>query len=180
MPPEFASIGEVKVTTDRRSQVGLQYACKTLVGGRPSRSEWARDHVAQHAESKARIESEEEVDRLEGEVNPTPSELDAPVTRTVEKIVTEQLSDIVEYFLIGRRMQSVAAVVQVVPAMLEAAGVAAEPFVSFDKEHVRSLVARQAPCRTDAGWTATEDSDSTHDWVSLLLITLKRTKQVAL
>src|SRR5215510_12487841 len=91
---------------------------------------------------------------------PPPPQSNPPVTRTVEQIFSQQLSQVAQYLRLTGRVQTMAAVINRQATQVETARIAAHIITLFDDNGISFVQPRKPPCGAEPRRTSAKDCDS--------------------
>jgi hypothetical protein len=124
--------------THRRTEIRLQDGGKRLTFI-TFRQNCLPDHITHKPEGESAIEMKQEVGGVDGEMEPSPSQSNAPVANPMPKILTEQLLYVGKNGWITRGMESMAAKINPDTIVEKTPGVAANDQLVLNKCDPRSL-----------------------------------------
>jgi hypothetical protein len=98
-----------------------------------------------NSHGELRMHAQQEVDRLEGKVNPAPHQANSAMARARQQIFSEKFFDPIEHLWVGCRMESMAAIVHVESSQFKTSRVSADVVLPFEQSHLNAAL-RQFEC----------------------------------
>src|ERR1035441_7347255 len=156
--PEFPGVGKVKLAADGSAETTLQHGGKGFGSGSGSRQELA-GCVGKDAQGKGLGEPKEQVQRLQGKVDPTALQKDSAMAGLIQQVLPQQAMQIAHDLSRGDGVKAVAPEVAMDAIELEAPGIPSDAVSQFEDRDAGNLLLDKLVCRAGAGGAGAENHD---------------------
>jgi hypothetical protein len=129
--PDLSGVGEIEIAADGGSQIGQKDTGEAVSSSRLPAQGFS-PHVGERAQGELRIQPQHQIEGLEREVDELPPQVNSAMSRPIQQVVPEQVTNLRQNLRVACRVQAVASVVQPLASGVEAAGVSTNNRILLD------------------------------------------------